>query len=200
MKTLLFIISIVVGYFLGSISFSVILTKFKFKKDVRQEGSGNAGATNVTRVFGMKAGLFTLFGDILKTFASMALGLVLLGEWGMMAAGIAAILGHCFPAYFSFKGGKAVSVTGAVAIFVDLRVAAIGLTIFLLIALITRYVSLSSIIAGSSLVVLAFVFSLSLPKTIILIFAALMIIIMHRANISRLIKGTEPKFKPKSNK
>ena len=198
MDILLIVGSAIIGYLLGSISFSIILTKLSFKKDVRDSGSGNAGATNVARVFGLKAGLATLGCDILKTFGAMWIGLALFGEWGVMVAGMGAILGHCFPLYFGFKGGKAVSVTGAVAIFLDWRVAIVGFSVFLIVAFISRYVSLGSIIAALSLIVSAFIFSLPIYKGALLIFASVVAIIMHNANIGRLIKGTEPKFKAKS--
>jgi len=200
MEILKYIAVALIGYLLGSVSFSVILTKLQFKTDVRDEGSGNAGATNVARVFGMKAGLFTLFCDILKTILPMFIGFVLLGDLGTAIAGIAAMLGHCFPVYFQFSGGKGVSVASAIAIFCDLRICIISLIIFIIIVLITRYVSLGSIIAVTVLAINSMIFGIGNEEIFLLCYTAVMVIFMHRGNIKRLIKGEEPKFTIKSKK
>lgn len=191
----------VLGYFLGSISTSVIYTKWQYKKDVRQSGSGNAGATNVARVFGMKAGLITLLGDIIKLVIPMTTGYLLDGDLGAAVAGIAGILGHCFPVYFKFRGGKGVSVAVTMALFLDWRVFLIGISIFLLVVLLTRFVSLGSILAAVSLPVTTLIFcGGNTPKIVMAVSIAVIIVIMHRENIKRLVTGKEPKFKPKKSK
>ncbi len=196
------VILALLGYFLGSVSFSVILTKFKYKKDVREEGSGNAGATNVARSFGMSAGLFTLLCDVLKTVLPMLLGYYLLGDLGAAIGGLATVFGHCFPIYFGFKGGKGVSVAAAVALLSDWRLFLIAISVFLIVVLISKYVSLGSITAVSVYAILAFVpyFGMSIEKIVLGVATPLIVIFMHRANIKRLIKGEETKFRAKSKK
>lgn len=191
-------IEIVLGYLMGSISPSVMLTKFAFKKDVREEGSGNAGATNVARVFGMKAGFITLGCDVLKIVIPMLLGMWLDGDRGVCVAGIAGIIGHCFPVFFKFRGGKGVSVAVTIAIFLGWQAVVIGLSIFIIMVLITRIVSISSMLAALSLVVSTLIFTGdNVYKIVLSSVTALLIIFMHRENIGRLIRGEEKKFSPK---
>ena len=98
------------GYLLGSLSMSIILSRAVLGEDVRRKGSGNAGATNMARVYGLKAGALTLGGDVLKASLSMLIGWLLLGDVGLALGGIASLVGHCFPVYYNFRGGKGVSV------------------------------------------------------------------------------------------
>ena len=193
-----YIIEIVIGYLCGSISPSVLLTKFAFKKDVRDEGSGNAGATNVARVFGMKAGLITLGCDVLKIVIPMLIGMLLDDYRGVCVAGVAGIVGHCFPVFFNFRGGKGVSVAATIAIFLGWQVLVIGLSAFIVMVLITRIVSISSIIAASTLFAMTLVFyGDNVYKVILAAVTMVLIIFMHRENIKRLVKGEEKKFTPK---
>lgn len=196
-----YLIEVVMGYLMGSISPSVLLTKIAYKKDVRSEGSGNAGATNVARVFGLKAGFLTLGCDVLKIVIPMLVGMWLQGDLGVCVAGIAGILGHCFPLYFNFKGGKGVSVAVTIAIFLGWQQLVIGLSLFILIMFICRIVSIGSMIAATSLFVTTlFVAPDNVYKLILSGVTALLIVFMHRENIARLIKGEEKKFTPKSKK
>ena len=112
------LLSAVIAYVLGSLSFSIVLSKFLFRKDVREGGSGNAGATNMARSFGKLAGALTLVGDMLKTALAVIIGKYLAGDWGIIVACICCQLGHCFPAYYRFKGGKGVAVGLAVTFVV----------------------------------------------------------------------------------
>jgi glycerol-3-phosphate acyltransferase PlsY len=198
MEYLFYVLEAALGYLLGSISFSVILTKQKYKVDVRNEGSGNAGATNVARVFGMKAGLFTLLFDILKMVIPMAVGLALSGDWGVTVAGACGIIGHCFPLYFGFKGGKGVSVAATIAMFIDWRVTVISLLVFIIFVAITRIVSISSCLAALSVLTTTIIFCYGewAPITLAL-FTAVLVIFMHRSNLQRLVRGEEKKFSPK---
>ena len=199
MEYLFYVLEAALGYLLGSISFSVILTKQKYKVDVRTEGSGNAGATNVARVFGMKAGLFTLLFDILKMVIPMAVGLALSGDWGVTVAGACGIIGHCFPLYFGFKGGKGVSVAATIAMFIDWRVTVISLLVFIIFVAITRIVSISSCLAALSVLTTTIIFCYGewAPITLAL-FTAVLVIFMHRSNLQRLVRGEEKKFSPKN--
>ena len=186
------------GYLMGSVSPSVILTKLAYNKDVRAEGSGNAGATNVARVFGLKAGFITLGCDILKIVIPMLIGMYA-GDSGVCVAGIAGIVGHCFPLYFNFKGGKGVSVAVTIAAFLGWQQLVIGLSVFIIVMLICRIVSVGSILAALSLVVATVIFyGDNLYKLILVCVTAALIVFMHRENIVRLIKGEEKKFTPKS--
>lgn len=198
MEYLFYVLEAALGYLLGSISFSVILTKQKYKVDVRTEGSGNAGATNVARVFGMKAGLLTLLFDILKMVIPMAVGLALSGDWGVTVAGACGIIGHCFPLYFGFKGGKGVSVAATIAMFIDWRVTVISLLVFVIFVAITRIVSISSCLAALSVLTTTIIFCYGewAPITLAL-FTAVLVIFMHRSNLQRLVRGEEKKFSPK---
>ena len=192
-----YILEALLGYFLGALSFSIILTKAHYKKDVREAGSGNAGATNVARVFGLKIGAATLLCDIVKLVVPMLIGLHFNSRLGMAVAGIAGIIGHCFPVYFNFRGGKGVSVAAAIAIFIDWRVTLIALSVFIIVAAITKIVSISSIFAVTAIAVLTIVFKLDTPSIVLGVSTAVIVIFMHRENIVRLIHGEEKKFKAK---
>ena len=144
MRTLTLLTAGIIGYLLGSVSAAVILSRRVFGGDVRKQGSGNAGATNVARVFGMRAGLLTLAGDVLKTALSMFLGGLLAGAEGSAVAAAACMLGHCFPLYFQFHGGKGVSVGAAIATYLDWRLILIILAVFLIVYFCCRKVSLAS--------------------------------------------------------
>jgi len=193
-----YIIEIIAGYLFGSISPSVLLTRFAFKKDVREEGSGNAGATNVARIFGMKAGLITLGCDVLKIVIPMLIGALLDRDRGICVAGIAGIIGHCFPVFFKFRGGKGVSVAATIAAFLGWEVLAISLGLFIVMVLLTRIVSLSSMLAAVCLFTTTLIFyGDNTYKIILAAVTMVLIIFMHRENIKRIIKGEEKKFSPK---
>ena len=197
MEVLKYVIVAVVGYILGSVSISIILSKLAMGSDIREKGSGNAGATNMARNFGMKAGFVTLGGDMLKAILAMALGWLLLGrEMGVMVGGLASMLGHCFPVFYKFKGGKGVSVLAAIALMIDWRVTAVGLAMFLIVAFATKKVSAGSITAAVTVPVCTALFNLGTPLLILAIVGGATVIIQHRANIGRLIRGEEPDFKP----
>lgn len=189
-------LSLLLGYLLGSVMIGVILTKAFFGGDVRGRGSGNAGATNVARVFGWKAGLLTLLGDALKTAAAMLLGHLLAGMAGGTAAAFGCLLGHCFPLFFHFKGGKAVSVSAAIGLVFSRKLFLVLLVAFFLMFLLTRRVSVCSMSA-------AVVFPLGMlavggfPWYAVALggFITVFVIFMHRSNIRRLLNHTEPVFR-----
>lgn len=196
------------GYLLGSISFAVIVSRLLFHKDVREFGSGNAGMTNVLRNFGKKGAVLTLLGDILKGVFSVLIGrglmlLLLPGVptvYGAYAGGIAAILGHLFPLYFRFKGGKGVAVSGGVILTIQPLVAMVLLAVFLLVQRVSRMVSLGSII-GISLYAPATWLYITLTGgparafcTVCAVFISALVVYMHRSNMRRILDGTEYKF------
>ena len=191
-----YLIVIAAGYLLGSLSSSLILSRFGWGKDVRKHGSGNAGATNMARVFGLGAGFATLAGDMLKAAAAMGLGSYLLADAGIAAGGCACILGHCFPVYHHFRGGKGISVGAMIGLFIDWRVFLGIVAVFLIVAFLTKKVSAGSLAASVSIVFFALLFHVSTPKLILAIFAMCVAIFQHRSNIKRLAEGTEADFKP----
>ncbi|MBQ9083437.1 MAG: glycerol-3-phosphate 1-O-acyltransferase PlsY [Clostridia bacterium] len=198
MNYLLYTLAVVAGYLIGSISCSVVLTKLHYKTDVRTQGSGNAGATNVARVFGMKAGVLTLLGDVLKTVVSMLIGKLLGGDVGLALAGGACLIGHAWPIYFKFKGGKGISVGAGLALMVDWRILVIIASVFAIVFILTRIVSAASVCAAVSIVPAVLIVGAPLAPTIMICCAGPLVIWLHRSNIVRLIKGEEKKFVPKS--
>ena len=195
MVILKYIAVVFLSYLLGSVSFSILMSRIFLGGDVRKKGSGNAGATNMARVYGIKAGLFTLLGDVFKAVLSIWAGWLLLGEAGVAVSGIACLVGHCFPVLHGFHGGKGVSVGVAIALAVDWRVFLVVLAAFLLSALLSRKVSLGSVCASLSITVAAIIFDVSTPRLILSIVGMIIVIFQHRENLARLIKGTEPDFK-----
>jgi glycerol-3-phosphate acyltransferase PlsY len=190
------LLSLVGGYLLGSISVAIVLTRRK-GGDVRDKGSGNAGATNVARVYGIWVGLATLVGDGVKTAVAMlVLGRLLAGDQGMVAAAFGCLLGHCFPLYFGFRGGKAVSVGAAIGLCLDWRLFLILLGVFLILAFSTKRVSVGSMAAAVAFPIGQLIlggfpwYSLALGC-----FITVFVIFMHRENVKRLLHGKEPEFK-----
>ncbi len=194
------IVCIVVPYFLGSLNFSVILSGKLYKEDVRSKGSGNAGSTNMLRNYGKKAAGLTLLGDALKTVVSCSFGILVYGVYGAYLAGLFCILGHMFPAYFKFKGGKGIVCLAVMILMTDWRVFLILFIIFLVIVLGTKYVSLGSVIG-------AMLYPIVLNRIntgtgnpvrsveVIAILVAILVVFMHRENIKRLYQGKESKLK-----
>ena len=214
------------SYLLGSLSFSIIVSKGLYKKDIRTFGSGNAGMTNVLRTFGKKAAALTITGDVLKgTFAVIIARLLfintpvlmiqryaftmfgreiffsnqLMMEIGLYIAVLGAVLGHMYPLYFGFKGGKGVSVVAGAMIAVTPITLLIALSIFFVIVFTTKIVSLGSIIAPPTYIIwtLCQVYitqTVSVPNLIAAILFPSLIVWTHRTNIKRLLNGTEYKF------
>ena len=191
----------VIAYLLGSISFAVLLSKILGKKDVRKYGSGNAGATNVARVRGMGCGVLTLLFDGLKTAAAMAIGRLIAGENGFLLAGGACLIGHCFPIFFGFHGGKGVAVGATMGLMFSWKFFLLLCVVFFVVFAIGRRVSLSSIACCVAFPIFEYILGYrGVWEMTLGICAAACVIFMHRGNIKRLIAGTEPVFKPKSGK
>ena len=188
------VLSALIAYVLGSLNFSIILSKFLFRQEVREGGSGNAGATNMARRFGKVAGLLTLVGDMLKAAAALYLGHLLAGEWGMAVAGPACQLGHCFPAFYRFKGGKGVSVGLTIAFAACWQTGVFALAAFGITVLISRKVSLGSLMGCAGALIAVFLFAPNHLRIWMTVIAALIIIIRHSANIHRLAEGKEKDF------
>ena len=186
-----------IAYLLGSFCASIPLSKHVYGGDVREKGSGNAGATNMARVYGMKAGIATFVLDAVKTAAAMLIGTAIAGEAGKALAGAACIVGHCWPVYFSFRGGKGVSVGAAIGLMTGLPVFAAIIAVFFAVSLSPHKVSLGSISAAASLPIAAWLTNADTPMLLMCAFSALLVIFMHRSNIRRLISGTEGDFHAK---
>lgn len=198
------ILSIFTGYLLGSINAALVIGKVFFKKDIRNYGSGNAGATNVLRTFGKGAAAAVLVIDFLKGILACLAGQLLTGKidnigWlGMYLAGFSAVIGHNWPLYFNFKGGKGVLTSFAVILYISPVPALICLAVFIVIVSVTKYVSLGSIIAAILWPVVSVFFDLPAFMLAIAVLMVILIIIRHKENITRLFQGTEKKISLKS--
>lgn len=187
------ILTLILSYLIGSISFALIIGKMFYKKDIRNYGSGNLGATNAYRVLGIKAGVLVAIADILKGTLACFLPLILSSTVNPIICGLLAILGHIFSVFASFKGGKAVATATGVFLFLTPLGVLVGFVVFVLTLLFTKYVSLSSMLAGIAL----FIYSLIFEDKVIMVLSLLIsvsIIILHRQNIKRLLNGTENKI------
>lgn len=192
-----YFIIVLIAYLLGSFCASIQLSKRVYGGDVREKGSGNAGATNMARVYGMKAGLATFALDAVKAVSAMLIGSYLGGAVGEALAGAACIFGHCFPVYFAFRGGKGVSVGAALGFMTGPWVFVIIMAVFFAVSFSTRKVSLGSMSAAVSLPIAAVLTNAGKPMLLMCIFSALLVVFMHRVNIQRLINGTESNFSAK---
>ena len=199
------------SYLIGSVSSAVIISKLMSGKDIREEGSGNAGATNMLRVHGKGAGALTLVCDILKGVIAILLSM-LFNMWlksaapdsifiGNLAyiAGFFAVLGHDFPVFFKFRGGKGVATSLGVVLMLNWKIGLIVLALALIIMIVSRYVSLGSITAAVSYPILVIGFMVGSEKWNVFyilsaVLMALVLILKHHANISRLLKGEENKL------
>lgn len=189
------------GYVIGSVNAAIIISKQIIKTDVRTKGSGNAGAANVTRVFGIWAGLGTLAFDMLKMMLSMWLGAKLFGETGMAIAATSCIIGHCFPLFFAFKGGKAVAVSAGIALYMDYRLILALLAVYVTAFLLFKMASVASISAVTFMpVAMALIGGFSPIRYAIAAVAVIAVWVMHRSNIKRIIKKEEKRFEIKSKR
>jgi hypothetical protein len=209
------ILLLIIGYFIGNIETGYIFGKIH-KMDIRNYGSGNAGATNTLRVLGAKAGLVVFLGDFCKSLIPCLVvrfifrDNVSLSYIYMLYIGLGVVLGHNFPFYLGFKGGKGVASTAGIIMALDIRIAVVCLIVFIITVAITRYVSLGSIfvmiiLIGMSHFFVKFSYGFgegASPMEFRLLTAAigLLSIFMHRANIKRLLGGTENKIGKKVEK
>ncbi len=195
-----YIISLVAGYLLGSISVGILLGRSQFKSDVRTQGSGNAGATNVARVFGLNAGLATFLGDAVKTLAALLIGSLLADKAGVALAAVGCLVGHCWPLYFGFKGGKGVTVGAAISLWLDWRLFLILVGTFIIVYLICKIVAVCSIAAAIMYpIAILFLGGFSIYYLLLGIFVFALVTFMHRSNLKRIFNGTEAKFRPKDD-
>ena len=214
-----YILIAVIAYLLGSLNFSIILSEVVKKKDIRDSGSGNAGATNMLRTYGKKAAVGTMIGDILKVALGIIIACAILDvpmkyifsnpadaaeiQRVMLYkefAGLFCVLGHIFPLYFKFKGGKGVAACTGMVIIVDWRIALILFVIFIGVILISKWISLGSIVIALLYPVLIFAFYKNFILAAVALLFTAIVIVAHRENIKRLAKGTENKISIKNKK
>lgn len=196
-----YLIVIVFSYLIGNFSSAYVLGKLFQKKDVREYGSGNAGATNALRVFGVKIGFIAFILDILKGVLAATIGNQILGYNGALIAGIFVVLGHNWPILLGFKGGKGIATSLGVMLFLYWPTTLICVIIAIIVIAKTRYVSLGSIIGAILMPILGNLTKKPFTVEFLLVttFLCLMALWRHRDNIQRLKSGTESKLGDKIN-
>lgn len=190
------VLCIITAYLLGSIPTGLLLAKAFAGVDIRTTGSGNIGATNVYRTLGRKVGVLTLVGDCLKGLLPVvAAHLLTLPDGYVALIGLAAFLGHIFPIFLRFKGGKGVATALGVFLGVSPLAVGVALLLFIGIVLIWRYISLASISAAAAMPALVALFDRNPVIVAMSFLIAIIVIIKHHGNIKRLLDGTENRFK-----
>jgi len=196
MDTAVFIPLLLLIYLVAAVPTGVVLTRLMGLEDVRSRGSGNIGATNVYRVAGKLPGILTLLGDILKGF----LPLLAVKYWlaptplQLGVAGVVAIVGHCYPVYLRFKGGKGVATALGIFLVLDPPALLGGALVFLAAVALSRYISLGSVLAAIAVPLFTLLFGRPLPMVLSACVIGALIVWRHRDNLQRLLKGTENRF------
>lgn len=217
-----YIIIAIISYLLGSLNFGVILSNKLKNDDVRNHGSGNAGTTNMLRNYGKKFAVLTIIGDMLKVAVAILIAIAVIKYtpdkiysrelyysfkqnvdeimFIKSYAGFFCVLGHIFPCFFKFKGGKGVATSGGMVFMIDWRIGLILLAVFVIVVLLTKYVSLGSIIMACLYPVLIFAFHRSMVLTGIALIFTVIVIAAHSQNIKKLINHSESKISFKDKK
>ncbi len=193
------IMCIILGYIYGSIPFALVIGKLFYNTDVRKSGSGNLGGTNAGRVLGKKAGVAVIILDALKAAVIVLLTnylsyLLHFNNDVKYIAGVACIIGHCWPVFAQFKGGKAVSTSIGYFLCIAPVWAILSLVVFFIVLKISKYVSLSSIIASASVLFVIPTLDITVTGKICLTISIFILIFRHKENIKRIINGTESKI------
>jgi len=188
----------IIGYLLGSLNFGVIISKIFYHDDIRKYGSKTAGATNMLRGYGKIPAAVTFLGDGLKAAISVLTGALLFGYDSVYAGtyigGMASVIGHAFPVYYGFKGGKSIAAAFFMGLCTSPLVGLICFAIFLVIVAATKYISLGSIIAVMIYPLILYIMTGFGPHNFIAVFIAFLIVYLHRENIMRLLNGSENKL------
>ena len=187
-------IVIIISYLLGAIPFAYIITRTFKGVDIREMGSGNVGTTNALRTAGKRAALAALTGDLLKGFAAAWLGMHFGGVGLAAICSVAAVIGHCWPVFLSFEGGKGAATSAGVILYLMPKVIVVLIIVFILIIVLSRYVSLASISVAVLLPVVAIVFAEPRSYLIMSIILMILVVYKHRENIERLRNGNERKI------
>ena len=202
-------ISAFVAYLLGSVNTAVIVSKLFYHDDVREHGSGNAGFTNMMRNYGKKPAIITFVGDFVKTALAMMIGWFLYGYMGAMTAALFAFLGHIFPIFYKFRGGKGIVCLCATIFMLDWRLFLILLAIFVVAVLVTQYISFGSVLCAMILpLFVSKMYKIGTPENarlrafavIIAMLFTIIIVLKHLGNLKRIFNGTESKFSFKKSK
>lgn len=194
------IVYVVIGYFIGCIQSAYIVGKFMGHIDIRKYGSGNAGSTNVLRVMGKKAAIFTFIGDVLKPLFAILICQIIFKEYDrqllVLYSGLGVIMGHVWPIFLKFKGGKGVA--SAVSLiyfgFLDWPITFIIVTLWIISVGLTKYVSVGSVLFAIAIPILLTIFKYPLEYIVVGTMIMLVIVYKHIPNIQRLLKGTENKL------
>jgi glycerol-3-phosphate acyltransferase PlsY len=183
------------AYLLGAIPFGLLIARLQKGIDIRDHGSGNIGTSNVLRTLGKRAALLTLGGDLMKGYLPVLVGSLLgVSQLWIVLAGAAAVIGHNWPIYIRFRGGKGVATSFGAALGIMPAAAGLALLVYLLVAAIARYTSLAALVSSASLLLWVHLLKASRPQVLFAAFAAILIYLRHRENIQRLILGTERKI------
>lgn len=196
-EDIMLILAFLAAYLIGSINSAIIVSKIMLHDDIRKYGSGNAGATNALRTLGKKGAIPVVIGDLLKAIIAILFAKIICSDSSLAVyiAGIGVVLGHNFPIYFGFRGGKGILVSLVAILFADPKIGLISAVSAILIMAITKYVSLGSVSGAVIFLVLGLTFRFG--DVYFCIFAAiisLLAIIRHKTNIQRLLNGTESKL------
>lgn len=192
-------IVLILSYLVGSIPFAYIFTRLWTGTDIREKGSGNVGSTNVLRTVGKGVALAAFAGDLLKGVFAAWIGFNYGGYNLAAVCSVAAVIGHCWPVFLGFRGGKGVATSAGIVLFLAPQVFAVLIILFIIIVALSRYVSLGSVLIAALLPLALFLFHK--PSAIILmsLIMALLVIFRHRENIKRLSNGTEGKIGKKQD-
>ena len=185
-----------IGYLFGNIQTAIIVSRAYYHDDVRNHGSGNAGSTNMVRVFGYGPGAITFAGDFTKAFLGVLLGQLVCGEIGGYIAGFFVVIGHCWPMFAGFRGGKGVASSYSIAIFTFPLGAAIALAVVCIILLLNKKMSIMSLTAMLIFFITTLIFRLNdLPLIILAGLLTMIVFIRHTENIQRLVHGEEQRLR-----
>ncbi|MFP7477523.1 glycerol-3-phosphate 1-O-acyltransferase PlsY [Terribacillus saccharophilus] len=188
-----YVLFILLAYVIGSIPSALIVGKVGYNIDVREHGSGNLGATNTFRILGKKAGIIVLIADILKGTIATILPVLFGFDLYLLVIGLGAVIGHVYPIFARFKGGKAVATSAGIILGVNALLFAIIIASFVIVLLISKYVSLASMTAGVVGVIVSIFIAQDIVLSIVLGLLAIFILYKHRQNIVRIIRREEPK-------
>jgi glycerol-3-phosphate acyltransferase PlsY len=202
-NALIFCLLFLMAYLLGSVPWGLIFTRIFAKKDIRKEGSGNIGATNVRRIAGLTPAILTLAADMAKGAVPVGVGMAIMdanttkGQIFIVLVALAAFMGHLYPCFLKFKGGKGVATAAGCFLMISPLSCLLAILVFILMVMATNRVSLGSLGAALSLAPFVWWMEASVPFTILGIIISVFVFIRHKENIQRLLAGTESTFRTK---